>query len=208
MRIGIIGLQGDVSEHVELVRLASKKLGVDCETVLVKNPRVVDEIDGLIIPGGESTVIGRLMEKAGLLNVISVKIARDGLPVLGTCAGCILLAKRIRDYNLGETRQPSLGVMSIEVVRNAFGRQRESFETRIKINKTGESVHCVFIRAPVIVRVWGDARILSTVNHNELGEVCVLAEEKNMIASCFHTEITGDTTLHEALIKKVLEERS
>lgn len=172
--------------------------------VRVKRGADLGRVDCLVIPGGESTVIGGLLERRGLLNQVRERV-REGMPVLGVCAGSVMLAKRVRDYRLGDTGQPVLGVMSIGVVRNAFGRQRESFEARLVVKGLGREVRCVFIRAPVITEVWGGAEPLSSINHRGLGEVYTLVVEDNMIASVFHTEVTGETVLHEMLVEKALE---
>lgn len=201
MRVGVLALQGDYMDHVEVTRKALQARGVSGDVVLVKDEDSLKSIDAIIIPGGESTVIGRLLERAGMLEELRSAIA-GGLPTLGTCAGAILLAKKVRDRVVGETRQPIIGVMSIGVLRNAFGRQRESFEMGLEVSGYGR-IKAAFIRAPAIVELWGDARELSGFDHPEIGRVAALAVEGSMIASIFHPEVTGETLLHEILIDMV-----
>lgn len=203
MRIGVLAVQGDVLEHVEVARRALMSRGVSGEVVLVKHREALDTIDAVIIPGGESTVIGRLLEVRGLLEPLKKSI-EGGLPVLGTCAGAVMLASRVRDRVVGETGQQILGVMSIEVLRNAFGRQRESFETTIHISKFNKSLRGVFIRAPAIVSLWGAAEALAHIDHPVLGRVAVMAVENHMIATSFHPEIAGETLVHEHLVDLAL----
>ncbi|MFN4046096.1 MAG: pyridoxal 5'-phosphate synthase glutaminase subunit PdxT, partial [Acidilobaceae archaeon] len=198
---GVLALQGDYMDHVEVTRKALQARGVSGDVVLVKDEDSLKSIDAIIIPGGESTVIGRLLERAGMLEELRSAIA-GGLPTLGTCAGAILLAKKVRDRVVGETRQPIIGVMSIGVLRNAFGRQRESFEMGLEVSGYGR-IKAAFIRAPAIVELWGDARELSGFDHPEIGRVAALAVEGSMIASIFHPEVTGETLLHETLIDMV-----
>ncbi|MEM2793551.1 MAG: pyridoxal 5'-phosphate synthase glutaminase subunit PdxT, partial [Candidatus Methanomethylicia archaeon] len=148
----------------------------------------------------ESTVIGRLAEKSGLLSSLRIAIL-NGLPVFGTCAGVVMLAREVHDAKIGVTNQPILGVMDIKVLRNAFGRQRESFEVDIVIPRIGrEPFHAVFIRAPVIEAVLSsDVEVLA-----KLEDKIVLAQQNNMLASVFHPELTSDLRLHEYFLKKAL----
>ncbi len=201
MNIGILALQGDYIEHVEIARKALQAKNISGEVVTVKDKSSLKSIDAIIIPGGESTVIGRLLEKTNMIEDLRETIA-GGLPTLGTCAGAILMAKKVRDKVVGETRQPILGVMSIGVLRNAFGRQRESFEMDLDIRGYGR-VRAAFIRAPAIVELWGRAEELSGFDYSEIGRVTAVAVEGSMIASIFHPEITGETLLHEILIDMV-----
>ena len=199
MRIGVVGLQGAVSEHLAAVERTFEKLGMDGKALWIGRPDQLRDISGIIIPGGESTTIGRLMVSGGLFEPIR-KLGVEGTPILGTCAGLILLAKR-GDEQVKKTGQPLLGLMDISVVRNAFGRQRESFEANIKIPKFGrEPFECVFIRAPAIERVWGDVEILA-----EYGGKIIAAQQGRLIAMAFHPELTSDTRAHEYFLKLCLE---
>lgn len=193
VRVGVLGLQGDVLEHVQMLE------GIEgAEPVVVKRREDLEGVDALIIPGGESTTIGRLIELRGLREPI-VELAERGVPVLGTCAGAVLLAKRARDREVGSVEQPLLALMDIAVLRNAFGRQRESFEATVELEGLGP-VRAAFIRAPVIEEAWGRARIAARLRHPALGEVAVAAVQDNLVAVSFHTEVTGDDKLHRMLV--------
>ncbi len=195
MRIGVVGLQGAVSEHLGAVERAFKKLQVEGRVLWVKRPDQLEGIDGVIIPGGESTTIGRLMASGGLFEPIR-ELGLEGTPILGTCAGLILLAKQ-GDEQVRRTGQPLLGLMDISVVRNAFGRQRESFEASLRVPKFGEEpFECVFIRAPAIERVWGDVEVLA-----EYGGKIVAAQQGRLVAMAFHPELTPDTRAHEYFLR-------
>jgi 5'-phosphate synthase pdxT subunit len=148
VKLGVLGLQGAVSEHLESLNKVFKELNVQGEAVIVKKQNQLDGLKGLIIPGGESTVIGRLANLTGLINKIR-EIALAGFPLFGTCAGMIFLAKEVYDAKIGKTEQPVLNLMDIRVIRNIFGRQRESFEADIEIPFLGQKPYrAVFIRAP------------------------------------------------------------
>ncbi len=193
VRVGILGLQGDVLEHYELLKEIE---GV--EPVIVKDARSLALVDALVIPGGESTTIGRLIEMRGLRDYIIERV-RSGMPILGTCAGTILLATRVEDREVGEVRQPLLKVMDIHVLRNAFGRQKDSFEAEVDIESIGR-VKGAFIRAPIIKKAWGKAKIIGRIKHPVLGKIGVAAIQDNMLAVVFHPEITGDNKVHLFLI--------
>jgi 5'-phosphate synthase pdxT subunit len=191
MKIGIIGLQGAVSEHIEATKLAMEKLGIKGEVIWVGKPQHLDGVDGVIIPGGESTTIGKLMQRTGTFDRVK-RLGEEGVPVLGTCAGLIVLAKK-GDEQVMRTGQPLLGLMDIAVVRNAFGRQRESFETELDIPILGQKpFHCVFIRAPAVSETWGDAEVIAKFRGKIVG-----VRQKNLTAVAFHPELTPDTRLHE-----------
>jgi 5'-phosphate synthase pdxT subunit len=192
VKIGVLALQGDYLEHAQLL----KELGV--EAVYVKRSEQLREIKALIIPGGESTTIGNLIPQMGLSQAI-VKYAEEGNPVLGTCAGAIILAKKVIDRVVGETGQFTLGLMNVAVTRNAFGRQNESFEATVYIEDIGE-VRAAFIRAPVISDAWSPAKITGYIDHPAIGRVGVAAKQGSLIAISFHPEITGDKKMYEYLI--------
>ncbi len=180
MKVGILALQGNVSEHIYML----KRLGV--EAVPVKTPLDIMNINGLIIPGGESTTIGRLMERFDLANSIKNRAA-EGMPIYGTCAGMILLSKRIRDHE-----QPSLALLDVTVLRNAFGRQGDSMETDIDIKGFDSPFHAIFIRAPVAVEPGPEVEVLASVP-----EGIVFLREKKIIASSFHPELGEDLKVHK-----------
>ncbi len=181
MKIGVLALQGAVREHANSLR----SCGV--EPVLVLYPQQLSEIQGLIIPGGESTTVGKLLIKYEMLEPLA-ELGRKGLPIFGTCTGLILLAKEI----IGST-QPRLGLMDIEVERNAFGRQIASFEGDIPIPELGEKpFHAVFIRAPYITKVGTGVQVLS-----RLDEKILLARQNNFLVAAFHPELTSDLRIHQ-----------
>ena len=191
MKIGLLALQGDFAEHIAML----KRLQV--ETSEVRLPEQLNGLDGLIIPGGESTTIGKLAVAYNLLEPLKLFGQRHA--IWGTCAGAIFLSKDIsRD-------QPLLGLMDIKVQRNAFGRQVDSFETDLNIpelkHATGSDVpyHAVFIRAPIIESVGGDAKILASVPDGRI----VAAQQGHLLATSFHPELTNDTRFHEYFLSLV-----
>ncbi|GAC1459378.1 MAG: pyridoxal 5'-phosphate synthase glutaminase subunit PdxT [Gemmatimonadaceae bacterium] len=189
-RIGVLALQGDVAEHQAVLR------HIGAEATAVKRAEQLDEIDGLIIPGGESTTIGKLLRRFELLEPLRDRV-RAGLPVYGTCAGMILLADEVEDA-AGD--QPTIGGMDISVRRNAFGRQRESFETDLQVPVLGEApVHAVFIRAPLITGAGDDVEILATLPDSRP----VAARQGNLMVSSFHPELTGDVRMHSYFVDVV-----
>ncbi|SDG46779.1 pyridoxal phosphate synthase yaaE subunit [Fontibacillus panacisegetis] len=186
MRVGVLALQGAVAEHIRSIENAG------AEGIAVKHAEQLDELDGLIIPGGESTTIGKLMRKYDFLDAIR-SFSNQGKPVFGTCAGLIVMAKEIEN---GE--EAHLGLMDIKVSRNAFGRQRESFETDLDIRGLEEPVRAVFIRAPLITAVGNNVEVLSTYN-NEI----VTAREGHLLVSSFHPELTDDYSLHAYFLEMI-----
>lgn len=195
MKIGVIGVQGAVSEHLDIVKRAMRRLGVQGEAIWIGKPEHLEGVDGIIIPGGESTTIGKLMQRTGTLEQVK-RLAKNGVPILGTCAGLIVLAKR-GDEQVMRTGQPLLGLMDIAVVRNAFGRQRESFEADLDIPLLGKApFRGVFIRAPAVKEVWGDAEVISEFQGKIVG-----VRQKNIIAVAFHPELTPDARLHEYFLQ-------
>ena len=188
LRIGVLALQGDFEKHIETL----KRLGA--KAVPVRLPKDIDGIDGLIIPGGESTTVGKIMSRFGVDRAILRRVG-DGMPVFGTCAGMIILAKEIEGSD-----QPRLGLMNITVRRNAFGRQVDSFETDLNIPDIGkEPVHAVFIRAPFITEVKNGAKALAYTSDGYI----VFAREENCLAAAFHPELTDDTRVHEYFLGMV-----
>lgn len=181
MRIGVLASQGAFIEHQAVL----SRLGV--EAVLVRLPEELEGLDGLIIPGGESTTIRKMMDAYGLTDAVA-DLARKGLPIFGTCAGMVLLSEKTP----GCFPEP-LGLMGIEVKRNAFGRQKESFETDLSIPALGEEpFHAVFIRAPAISRANGRSEILARLEDG----TGVAARQGKILVSAFHPELTDDLRLH------------
>lgn len=191
MKVGVLSLQGDVREHLNLLN----KIGVD--GIKVRSKEELDEVSGLIIPGGESTTIGTLLKRFGLLDIIKLKIEK-GLPVFGTCAGFILLAKEIEP----ETGQPRLGVLGVKIKRNAFGRQIDSHEIDLDVKGLDKPFHAVFIRAPIVLSVGKDVEILSRIEDG-----IVFVRQKNILGASFHPELTDDTRIHELFIDIIKERR-
>ena len=164
LNIGILAVQGDVAENVMATKMSLDELGIDGIVNEVKTPEQIADLDGLIIPGGESTVIGTLSLVNGSLKKIKEKIA-NGMPVFGICAGLILLSKKAKDRVVGEMDQPLLDFLDVKIERNAFGRQRDSFESEISMEKIGiPKFRGVFIRAPSIMEAGKDVEVLSKFN--------------------------------------------
>ena len=185
-KIGVLSLQGAVSEHLDQLR----RCGADAVTV--KRPADLEGVAGLIIPGGESTTIGNLMEQFGLNKAVTER-CRAGMAVFGTCAGMVLLAREILD---GIENQPRLGLMEIKVRRNAFGRQKESFEAPLQVKGFDTPVEGVFIRAPIIVEAAPEVEVLSS-----LEEGIIAARQGRLLTTSFHPELTGDLRLHRYFIE-------
>jgi 5'-phosphate synthase pdxT subunit len=195
MKIGVIGLQGAVSEHIDATKRAMQKLGIKGEVIWAGRPEQVEDLDGIVIPGGESTTIGKLMLTTGIIEKVRKKAAK-GTPILGTCAGLITLAKH-GDAQVVRTKQPLLGLMDIRVVRNAFGRQRESFETDLEIPILGKDpLRAVFIRAPAVEEIMGNVQVLA-----KFQDKIVAVKQDNIVAVAFHPELTSDTRLHEYFLR-------
>lgn len=198
LQIGVLSIQGAVSEHVEAVHHAGTVLGMkNIKVVQVRSLKELDLIEGLIIPGGESTTISKLILKFELYDRIIARATEEGLPILGTCAGTIVLAKE-GDTEVEKTETKLLRLMDMRVIRNAFGRQRESFESEITIHGFKEPYHAVFIRAPVIERVWGKCKSLAKLENKT-----VLARQENLLAAAFHPELTEDLRIHKYFLEMV-----
>jgi 5'-phosphate synthase pdxT subunit len=194
MRIGVIGVQGDVSEHVDAVARAIQDAGKRGEAIAVRRRKDLDRVDALTIPGGESTTISKLLVKLGLFDEIVRRATAEAMPIMGTCAGCILLAKEA-GIQAEKTKTRLLGLMDMAVDRNAFGRQRDSFEADLEIEGLETPFHCVFIRAPAILRTWNDCQPLSRYKDR-----IVLAQQRNLIGAAFHPELSGDLRIHRSFL--------
>lgn len=195
VRVGVLSLQGDFLEHLEILKEAG------AEPVKVKSAADLRGLDALVIPGGESTTIGSLIRARGLEGPIR-ELADSGVPIMGTCAGAILLAKKVADRVVGETGQPTLGLMDVAVIRNAFGRQKDSFVTELDFEGVGR-VRAAFIRAPAIAEAWGSARIVSYVEHPQLGRLGAAALQGSMIALAFHPEITSERKIYDFFLSNI-----
>jgi pyridoxal 5'-phosphate synthase pdxT subunit len=191
MKIGVLGLQGAVQEHVRSIEACG------AEAVVVKKPDQLAELDGLILPGGESTTMRRLIDKYGFMEPLK-QFAAAGKPMFGTCAGLILLAKRIVGYD-----EPHLGLMDITVERNSFGRQRESFEAELSIAGVADDFIGVFIRAPHIVEVGEDVEILAKYEDR-----IVAARQGQFLGCSFHPELTDDHRMTRYFLNMVKEAKA
>lgn len=188
MKVGVLALQGAFREHAEVLDALS------VEVVRVKTPEHLGAVDALIIPGGESTTIGHLLRTSALLEPLGERLA-SGMPTLGTCAGMILLAAEVLD---GRDDQPVLGAIDLSVRRNAYGRQRESFESALTIEGLRGTFPGVFIRAPVVERVGSGVDVLA-----ERGGRPVMARQGAVTVCAFHPELSGDLRVHERFLQEV-----
>ncbi|MDR3781752.1 MAG: pyridoxal 5'-phosphate synthase glutaminase subunit PdxT [Candidatus Nitrosotalea sp.] len=196
--IGVLAVQGDVAENIMATKMALEELGLEGIVNEVKTPEQISDLDGLIIPGGESTVIGTLSMVNGSLKKIKEKIA-SGMPVFGICAGMIMLSKKAKDKVIGEMDQPLLDYLDVKIERNAFGRQKDSFESEISIDKIGISKFPgVFIRAPSIIETGKNVEVLSKFN-----EKIIAVKQGNVVGTSFHPELTGDLSLHKYFVNLI-----
>lgn len=185
--VGVLALQGDFLEHIQTI----ERLGVTAKQI--KLPEDLENIQGLIMPGGESTTMANLLDSFHLREPLIKKI-EQGLPVWGTCAGMILLAKK-----LVQDRPTPLGAMDITVNRNAFGRQLDSFEVDLTIKYLDKPLHATFIRAPLVTEVGKDVEILSKLEDGTI----VAVKQKNILGTSFHPELTADTRFHEYFLSLI-----
>lgn len=196
LNIGILSIQGDVAEHLAATTLALDELGIDGNVLEVKTPEEISKIDGLILPGGESTMIGELSLINGSLKQIKERI-EEGMPVFGICAGLILLSKKVVDRVVGETDQPLLDLLDVKVQRNSFGRQRNSFEAELSMEPIGiPSTKGIFIRAPSITDIGNEVNIISKFN-----EKIVAVKQGNILATSFHPELADDVSMYKYFVK-------
>jgi len=198
LTVGVLSIQGDIQENMLSVKSAIDELGLDGKVVDVRTPEEISQLDGLIIPGGESTTIGQLSLVNGSLKVLKEKI-QGGMPVLGICAGMIMLSNTANDKIVGKTDQPLLDILDIKLERNSFGRQKQSFESDISMDSINiPKFNGVFIRAPSVSDVGSDVEVLSKFN-----ERIVAVKKGNVIGTAFHPELTKDTALHKYFINLV-----
>ena len=196
MRIGVIALQGNVEEHENAMKRALEQANLEAEILKIKRKGIVPTCDALILPGGESTTLGRLMEREGISSEIK-EASVAGIPIMGTCAGLVLLAM-YGDDQVAKTGQHLLGLMDMHVNRNAFGRQKDSFEAIVDFKGFGSPFRAVFIRAPCITECGKNVDILSTFN----GRI-VAARQKNLLALAFHPELTDDLRIHQYFLEMI-----
>ncbi len=193
--IGVFALQGDVREHLQ----ALTRLGVDAFGV--RRPEELERCDGLVLPGGESTTMYKLARTFDLLDPLRKRV-HEGMPTFGTCAGMIMLADRIED---GIEGQETIGGLDITVRRNAFGRQVDSFETELDFAGMDEGVHAVFIRAPWVEQAGDDVEVLARVHGGEADGRIVAVRQRNIMATSFHPEVSGDDRLHRRFVEIIAQ---
>ena len=186
--VGVLAIQGDFLEHRQVL----ERIGVDAPEIRL--PHQLDDVDGLIIPGGESTTIVQLIDIYGFRKTLEAK-AKSGMPIWGTCAGMIVIAKSLSDY-----RPEPLGLMNIDVSRNAFGRQFDSFEQDLTVEELeGPPFHGVFIRAPVVKKVGDGVRVMASLDDGRP----VAVKQDRLFATSFHPELTDDNRIHEMFVRIV-----
>ncbi|EHK81146.1 pyridoxal 5'-phosphate synthase glutaminase subunit PdxT [Saccharomonospora azurea] len=197
--VGVLALQGDVREHAALLERAGAR------ALAVRRVSELAEVDGLVLPGGESTTMSRLLDSFALLEPLRHRI-RDGLPVFGSCAGMVLLARQVLD---GRPDQRQLDALDVVVRRNAFGRQVDSFETELEVAGVEGRVQAVFIRAPWVEKVGHDVQVLATVVDDPLADPAadriVAVRQGRVFATAFHPELTGDERIHRLFVRTVSE---
>jgi pyridoxal 5'-phosphate synthase pdxT subunit len=191
--VGVLSIQGAVSEHIAITRKALQDAGIEGDVILVRQPADIARIDALILPGGESTTISRILVRTGMNEAIKKRIKLNDLSIMGTCAGCALLAKELTD-TLGDVQL--LRAMDMQVERNAFGRQKQSCERLLDIKGFEAPFNAVFIRAPVITKVWGSCEVLAQVEKE-----IVMARQGHYLALSFHPELTNDLRVHRLFLQ-------
>jgi len=202
LNIGILAVQGDVAENVRTTEDALKELDESGTVQTVKTPEQIAKLDGLIIPGGESTMIGQLSLVNGSLKQVKEKI-ESGMPVFGICAGLILLSKKAKDRVIGNTDQPLLELLDVHVERNSFGRQHDSFEAEISMDSLNiPKFEGIFIRAPSISETGSDVEVISKFN-----EKIVAVKQQNILATAFHPELTTDSSLHKYFVNMIKQSK-
>ncbi len=194
VKIGVLGVQGAVSEHIEALQHAGQAAGIPVEVIPVRSTHDLDGCQGLVLPGGESTTISRLLRTTGIEGALKERAASGDLAVFGTCAGMILLSSSAT-HDVAEKDVHLLSLIEAQVDRNAFGRQRESFEAVLDVEGIGE-MPCVFIRAPAFDKVGDGVEVLATFKDR-----IVAARSGKVLVAAFHPELTPDTRLHEAFLR-------
>ncbi len=196
VKVGVLAVQGAVQEHLDILKKAMSSLEISGSPIGVRKLEDFQKVSALIIPGGESTTISKLLQKNSLFDPVRER-AEEGMPIMGTCAGCILMAME-GDQAVAKTDTQLLSLMDMAVIRNAFGRQRESFEADLDIFGFDDTFRGVFIRAPAISRLWGGCSALSTFEDN-----IVMARQGARFALAFHPELSGDTRIHEMFLEQI-----
>ncbi len=197
-KIGILALQGALEEHEAAIRTAAEALDIDVSTVRINRTSQLSDIDAVVLPGGESTSMKSIGRKLGLFEPLAEKI-RDGMPAFGTCAGAILLAKEVRRKKGEPITTGVMPILDMVIIRNGYGRQRESFEVPLSVPELDLELDGVFIRAPIIEKVEDGVKVLATFEDQP-----VLVEQENVLASTFHPELSNTTAIHKYFLKKIL----
>ena len=201
--IGVLGIQGDIEENLAATKVALQNMRIKGNAEQVRYHEEVEKVDGLVLPGGESTVVSTLASMQGeggeLFQTIKKQVS-EGMPIMGICAGMILLSRRAYDRVVGETKQKLLGALDVVVERNAFGRQNESFEVNLEVPTLGKSrLKAIFIRAPVVTEIGTGVNIMAELN----GKI-VAVTQKNIIGTSFHPELSDDYRIHKQFVSTVL----
>ncbi|MHA2502975.1 MAG: pyridoxal 5'-phosphate synthase glutaminase subunit PdxT [Candidatus Kariarchaeaceae archaeon] len=194
--IGVLGLQGAIEDHEETLRRAAENLEIDLDLRRVILPDEIEAVDGLVMPGGESTAMTLIGKRNGMLDAVRKRLA-DGLPAFGTCAGAILLSERVRRTSESEEKPGAFPFLHAEIFRNGYGRQKESFSTAINIE--GEEFRAIFIRAPVFGELGDEVETVASVEGDP-----VFIRQGNIFATTFHPELAHDTRIHEMFLQSVL----
>ncbi len=201
--VGILALQGDIEENIVATDDALRSLSMNGYATPVRYQKDIESVDGLIIPGGESTVIGNLLTlKSGMWTTLQKRLL-EGMPAMGTCAGMIVMAKKAYDSVVGEMNQKLLGVLDVVVERNSFGRQNESFEANLPIDGfEGDDFRGIFIRSPSVTKVGTKVKILG-----RFGDKVVAVQQENVIGTSFHPELSGDLRFHKRLVALIMNSK-
>jgi 5'-phosphate synthase pdxT subunit len=199
--IGVLGLQGDIEENIAATKNTLKNMSVRGTVKSVRYIEEFENVDGLILPGGESTVISNLIAiQGGTLQTIKKRVS-SGMPIMGTCAGLIMLSKRAYDRVVGETKHQLMQILDIVVERNAFGRQNDSFEADLGIPTLGRhTFRGIFIRSPIVREIGTTVDEIAKFNNN-----IVAVKQQNIIGTAFHPELSGDDRFHRQFIKMIME---
>ena len=189
VNIGIIGVQGAISEHANTIKKLFSEINNDGEIFIIRDKNQLEKVNALIIPGGETTTISKILAKTGLYDKILDRIKQKNIAIMGTCAGCVILSEKIINNN---REIKCLNAMKMHVKRNAFGRQKESFEQEINIKGFSKPYNAVFIRAPIIEKTFDNCEILAKIN-----DKIIMARQDNFLAISFHPELTDDLRVHK-----------
>ena len=189
VNIGIIGVQGTILEHANTIKRLFSETNTDGEIFIIRDKNQLEKVDGLIIPGGETTTISKILAKTGLYDKILDRIKRKNIAIMGTCAGCVVLSEKIINSS---SEIKCLNAIKMHVKRNAFGRQKESFEQEINIKGFSKPYNAIFIRAPIIEKTFDDCEILAKIN-----DKIIMARQDNFLAISFHPELTDDLRIHK-----------